>query len=283
MRRLVVLLTMLALAGCGGGKHSPRARSATTTSRAAGGTTSTTATASAAAGTTIPGATRTTAAAAGAATTSTTTGPPPTSGAPLAANAIQPPRPGTYTLDQTGTSHVRGCATVDQPAPSPVSERIDPANGNRQQTVIGGGSQGASTTTVLEYRADGVYLAYLKQDQPGLGSFEFRPDPPVLAAPAHPTVGKTWHFVLHSTDGKITADTTIAIQSVDAQTVRSHTTAHVTGQSTLGPLDIQLDTVDDTSPAFRLIVQSTTHTTGTAGLCRVDSTIQSKLRSTTPS
>ena len=205
-------------------------------------------------------------------------------------DAIPPATPGNYVYDNTGHTKITGCTLVEDNAPPPSSVRVDAPAGARQQSVRDDGQTG-TTTTVLEYRADGAYLVSLAQVTQAF-SVEFRPPEPVLAAPRSPVVGQQLHFVLVSTDGKMQADTTITTQALDeavalgdgstAAATRALTTAHVTGPSALGNVDLTVNSVGWVAAALRMSVQSVSDTAGTVGLCNIESHIESVLRSGTP-
>ena len=189
-------------------------------------------------------------------------------------------------------SHIRGCLTQDQPAPTPVTLTVDPAQGNRQRSVRDQGDQGGRSTSVLEYRADGVYLVSLSQEQPGFGTLDFEPPQPVLALPATPTDGQRWQYVLVSKDGKYKADTTNVVEASRDQVrmgngktvaaVRVRSDAHITGSSTFGPVDLTATLTSWASPELRLIPKDVTDTKGSVGACKIDGHVEAVLRSGTP-
>lgn len=226
--------------------------------------------------------------------------PLPVKGSPLAPDALRPADPGRYTFDETGIRKL-GCAPDEKPA-TPTTLDADPADTDRQQSVrdqrYPSDGHGTVSSSVLEFRKDGVYLAHLRQEQtfPLLGGpfvTEFEPSPPVLVFPADPKAGQTWSFTLKSKDGKVTVESSNTLESVSdavplgggatiaAMKVRG--TSHITGQSQLGPLDITDRTVTWISVQARLIVKTIADTSGTAGTCRFDGThIEAVVRSTTP-
>lgn len=223
--------------------------------------------------------------------------PPPQAaqGKPLQSEAVQPAAPGSYLYDESGTRSFGGCGP-DGPPPTPTSLRVDPANGDRQQSVRDRRSpegQGMVVTTVLEYRSDGTYLVYLRQEQQtpaGPSVSEFEPNPPVLALPARPTKGQSWQFSLTSKDGKIQVEASNTIEALDEEVAagggrpkatRVKRTTRATGQSILGPVDITENAVSWV--ASRLIVKEVSDSSGTVGTCRIESHIEAVIRSTSPS
>lgn len=230
---------------------------------------------------------------------------PQAKGEALAPNAVKPSDHGLYSLNPSG---VRKFGTTTNPCfPDSHPEgqwslRISAASGNRQQSD---GQQNydddskISTTTVLEFRPDGVYLIYTRQIQtipvfPEPFVTEFEPSPPVLVFPANPKLGQQWTFTLKSKDGRVTVDATNTIEAIDEpvtladgatiKAIRVKGDAHVTGTSPLGDLDIRENSTTWVSIEHRLITKSVVDSTGTVGTCRVDGThIETLLRSTNPS
>lgn len=287
--KFVVWAALLALlAGCGGPKDSkPRAQ----------------ASASSAAPDGVPGTATTVTPTVSAATgskASPTSSPsplssPPSKGAPLAASAIRPAAPGDYLFDETGSSKVRGCFVSDTPQPTPTHLRIEPADGDRQQFVrdqTDEAGRGQVTTVVLQFRSDGVYLAFLRQESKGgaVNSVEeFEPSPPVLAAPASPTVGQFWAFDLTSKDGNIQVHTENKVEGVqqevslgDGSRVKADlivSTSHATGHSTQGAADVSITSKTWFSRQLRIDVKGVTDSSGSAGLCQFESHDEALLRS----
>ena len=131
--------------------------------------------------------------------------PAPTSPPPPAPAGVKFAAPGKYTYDGAGT-------TAFGP-PGQATLTIDPPTGADQRGVLSG-NQG-STEQILRYQTDGAYLVFLKTSQP---AEEFRPNPPVLAAPQPAPVGRTWSWTITSADG----DTTV---KSDFKVVRNETVA----------------------------------------------------------
>lgn len=162
--------------------------------------------------------------------------PPP---APTAPAAAQPTRPGTYRYDVQGTVTQSGPLGGTDPLPSPAVLTVDPPDGGRQRTVLDArddDGEGSVTTTVLQYRDDGVYLESLKLQTRVSGvtiTYEFRPEPPPLVAPTGAGVGFHTQFTLTSTNGGLRTTTTLDVvdremvtiggASIDTFKVRTHT------------------------------------------------------------
>ena len=215
---------------------------------------------------------------------------PPVEPVPAEPDAIQPPAAGTYTYANAGETRVTGCTVLKEPAPPTSTVVYEAPAGSRQRSVSDQG-QGGRNTTVLEYRADGVYLVQLKQETQAFTA-DFQPADPVLVAPRAATVGQVIHFVLTSTDGQLTADTTITVQAVGeaaslgdgtgVPVTRMLRAAHLTGHVALGNVDIQTDVVDSIAMDLRLSAHSVSDTNGTIGLCKIASHVESTLQSGTP-
>ena len=283
--RLVGLVACVALiAACGGGGGTD---AASTTVAGAGVTSSTLPS------TTAPPVSDTTPASLDPATTSTLPPADETPVEPVAPepDAIQPPPAGTYTYANAGETRVTGCTVLREPAPPTSTVTYEEPAGSRQRNVSDQGGAGGRNMIVLEYRADGVYLVQLKQETQAFTA-DFQPAEPVLVAPRTPSVGQVIQFVLTSTDGSLTADTTITVQSVgDAATLGDGTpvtvsrmlrAAHITGRVPLGNVDIQADVLDSISQELRMSAHSVSDTNGSIGLCNVSSHVESTLQSGTP-
>ena len=220
-------------------------------------------------------------------------------GAPLQSGSLQPTAPGNYSYNESGQATLNCGTPQTQPAPSPTSLRIDPANGNRQRSVRDRrrpNGQGIVITQDFEFRPDGFYLAYLHQQQStpiGSDTSEFEPNPPVLAMPRSPKQGQSWNFSLTSKDGRIKVDISNTVEAVEeGVTLANGTTApasrvksnrHATGQSNLGGIDITENTTLWVSLRDRLIVKQISDTNGTVGVCTTTSHIEELISSTTPS
>ena len=171
-------------------------------------------------------------------------------GTPAAASAPAPAKAGTYRYDTDGSTTTSGAVNQTRELPSVTTLKIEAADGTRQRSVRDmrdDEGDGTVTTTVLQYRADGVYLESLKIQATTAGftvTYDFRPSPAKLVAPAGTEVGDHLEFSMESTDGSIQADVavdvqaretlTIGGQSVDTFKVRTHTTfeGDVEGEST---------------------------------------------------
>lgn len=186
----------------------------------------------------------------------------------------------------------------DRAVPSPTSLVVEPPDGNRQRSVRdrrGSDGQGSVSTVVLEYRADGVYLASLQQSQTTvLGSFEvaFEPSPPVLAIPARPVAGQTWSYTVTSTDGEVTVQADNAVETLDevvtlgdgtpARALRLLATTHTTGVTPQGSLELTDTSRVWVSIEHRMILEEVSDSKGRAGLCQLESHVETLLQSTTP-
>jgi len=226
------------------------------------------------------------------ATATATLKPLPTQGGTLSRGAVQPAEAGERLYDQTGVTKIRGCFTSDKPPNTPLKLSIEKPSGSRQHLVRDqrdAEGRGEVTTVVVEYREDGTYLAFLRQQTqfPVESTVEFQPDPPVLLMPAAPKDGFAWTFKLVSTDGAIAvvsdskierAEEQVRIGASDISTTRASSISRVTGKSSTGTLDLTITATSWYSAARRLDVKSQTFTKGTAGLCEVDSQVDSVMR-----
>lgn len=215
-------------------------------------------------------------------------------GDPLEPEAMKPTESGTYLYDETGTRKLGGCG-ADGPPPSPTSLTVDPPNGNRQRSVRDRrfpNGQGEVTTSIFEFRRDGIYLAYLLQEQYsplGKNTTEFSPSEPILVFPEGGGA-QSWSFSMTSTDGKARFDAQNTIESRDeavttgdgetVSTVRVKRTARITGQSIAGEVNLTEDSVSWISTSHRLILKQVTDTRGTIGTCQVETHVEALIRST---
>jgi hypothetical protein len=285
--RLTLAIAIVALlAGCGGGSKSGADASATVAP---------TTVSTAAPVATAPASSDTTLAGAPAPSDTAPATAPPTAAAPVAPAPVEPgaiptARPGTYTFADTGSTKAPPCAG-EQPAPPTSTVTVEAPAGSRQRVTHSDSGGAGSSALVLEFRADGVYLVSLSQTTPAF-SADFEPASPVLAQPRSPSVGQMLHFVLTSTDGKLTADTTITFEALADQVtlgdgttlsaIRAKTAAHVTGTSSLGPVNIDSDSEGWTAPAASMAVKAVDDVTGKIGVCNVQSHVESTLQSLTP-
>lgn len=228
--------------------------------------------------------------------------PAPTQGAPLQANDIRPADPGRYLYNESGNQEINCPPTPPQsgPPPSPTTLTVDPANGNRQQAVRdrrGPNGQGLRITTVFEFRSDGYYLAFLRQEQftpIGSDTWEFEPNPPVLALPRSPKAGQSWQFSLTSKDGRLKVDVNNTIEAPEenvqlgdgsaSPATRIKSTRHATGQSNLGTIDVTENNTTWGSIRDRMIVKEVSDSNGRIGVsCTTTSHVEAVLQSTRPS
>jgi hypothetical protein len=220
-------------------------------------------------------------------------------GGALAAGAIKPTAPGGYSFNESGQATLNCGTPQSQPAPSPTSLKVEGANGNRQRSVRdrrGSNGQGVVITQDYEFRTDGIYLAYLHQQQTtpiGQDSSEFEPNPQPLVLPKSPQGGQNWTFTLTSKDGRIKVDINNTIEAPEetvtvgnggtSPAVRIRSVRHATGTSNLGNIDITETTTLWASLRDRLVVKQISDTNGTVGVCTTTSHIEELINSTTPS
>lgn len=222
MRRLsLAVVTALVLTACGGGGDGPddaATRGSTTT------TTSTATTPTSGTGAPDPDAGAASGDGGGggqaAATPTTLVEAPP---APKAAGAARPAAPGTYEYDTDGRTTRTGAVGGTEELPSRTTLKVDPADGGRQRSardMRDAEGNGNVTTTVLQYRDDGVFLESLTTQTTVSGAtftYDFRPDPAPLVAPTGVGVGYHTEFTVTSTNGGLQA--TVAIDVLDEETV----------------------------------------------------------------
>lgn len=206
-----------------------------------------------------------------------------TKGAPLEPRALSPARSGDYLYDESGIQRIRGCLTSDRPPPTPTKMKVSSPDGSRQQIERDrrdSQGRGAIVTAILEYRADGVYLVFLRQIQSGLLSSvtEFEPVPPVLFVPNEPKTGQAWTFTLTSKDGQVKVETSNVVKEAGDKTVGIATTSSVTGESDEGSIDLKITSTSNYSRELRLATNEVTETRGRVGLCEVDSQEKAILR-----
>jgi len=227
-------------------------------------------------------------------------GPPKSNPAPPvaagAATALAPAKAGAYLFTETGNTRIQGCLALSQAIPNPTKLRVDSPNGALQhferdeRDALG---MGALTGADFEYRPDGIYLRHLRQTQTlALSSapVEFEASPPVLATSGRPFVGQSWAFTLVSQDSQVRVETRNAIQAVDeavslagGQSVRADkvlSSAHITGQSSQGSLDLVRTSTVWFARELSLDVKEVIDTKGRVGLCSVDAQTEATLRST---
>lgn len=225
--------------------------------------------------------------------------PAPAPGGALAAGAIQPTAPGSYSYNESGQSSLSCPAPQSQAAPSPTGLKVDAANGNRQRSVRdrrGPNAQGVVITQDYEFRADGIYLVYLRQEQStpiGTDTSEFEPNPPALVLPKSPKSGQSWAFSMTSKDGRIKVDISNTIEAPEetvtvanggtTPAVRLRSTRHATGQSNLGQIDITETATIWASLRDRLIAKQISDVNGTVGTCTTTGHVEQLINSTTPS
>ena len=132
-----------------------------------------------------------------------------------AASPAQPSAAGTYEYATEGTVTSSGAMGGTRAFPTTTKLTVEPPQDVRQRTVRDmrdSSGDGEITTTILQYRADGVYLESLKLQTRVGGitvTYEFRPDPAQLLAPTGTAVGYHTEFAMTSTDGGLKTTTTV--------------------------------------------------------------------------
>jgi hypothetical protein len=289
MRRVVsgVVLVSLLLAGCGSGKKDtagPGNDKSTTT-------TSTTAAPSTTAPTTPPSNTPNATGSGKGATAPTTAKPAAGSGAGSAGaassapssdpGAPKPAAPGTYVYNRTGKANTS--AFGDQTLDGQVSLKVDAPNGSDQhstQTAAEGGRE-----QVLRFLGEGAYFVDIKQSQQGFTK-EFQPNPPVLAMPSTPTIGRTWSWTVTSTDDATTLNASFKIERNETLAIGGEQVPTVVVSAVLklsGDITATSNTTNWVSTAKALIVRADENTNGNVGTVTFTSQSSSVLQSTKPS
>ncbi|HEX2178882.1 MAG TPA: hypothetical protein VHL54_05075, partial [Actinomycetota bacterium] len=120
-------------------------------------------------------------------------------------------------------------------------------------------------------------------------SFDFQSNPPQRLIPAFPRVGEVGGFAMTSTNGQVKVNAVSTVEALDEpvtlgqgavlRTVRIKTTSTITGVSPQGSLNLSVNRTTWYSPDKHLEVKDVTDTTGTVGLCRVNSHVESVARS----
>lgn len=297
MKRIVVVMAIGVLfagaSGCGGKSKSNNAsKSSTTASTLATDTTGGSgSTAAGSSPTTVKGGTP------GGAVTTTTDHLRTQTGATVAASStVKPPAAGVYTYDNSGSSNVGSI-------PPTAKLTVSAAQGARQKSVReekDSQGNGTTTTQVIEYRTDGLYLVSLHVENKTQGptlTFDFSPATPVLFAPLPAAKGKSWSIDIDSSDGcyHVHVDANIAATGVVITAGGGQQTtdqvASVQKITTLKPSCTQITLTSNQtlwfSEKYRLSVKEQTHTEGTVTFgafpVNIKSDETSTLRSTTPS
>lgn len=131
--------------------------------------------------------------------------------------AAQPARPGVYEYDTRGESKTSGAVNRTRELPKVTTLRVDAADAGRQMSVRDlrdRDGDGTVTTTVLEYRHDGVYLEELTVEATAMGlmlTYEFAPTPPQLVFPTDAGVGYETSFSLTSKDDRVVVEVDIEV------------------------------------------------------------------------
>lgn len=148
--------------------------------------------------------------------------PPP---GPGSAEPARPRAPGVYVYDAEGTMSQSGPLGGTSPVPTPQELTVDASDGARQRSTLDGRDSegdGSITTTVLQYRNDGVYLESLKlQTRVGTMTitYEFVPSSPQLIAPTGVGPGYHTEFSMTSTNGGLKTTTTIDVLNEESVTI----------------------------------------------------------------
>lgn len=205
---------------------------------------------------------------------STATTTPTKGGSAVAAKSA---KPGGYTYNRTGNRTVTGLG--DQSLNGQGTLTVDPPGGSDQRTLLSFNPYD-SAEQVLRYRAGGIDLVMLKLETQ-LGTFEFRPDPPVFFAPDPLAVGATWAWKMTSTDGRLTLDSSFKIVRTETQTIGNEAVATFVVEGTTNASGVVTGTTRQTlwaSDRHRLVVR----VDETSDFGNVKSQSSSVLASTTP-
>ena len=284
-RAAAVLATAcLTLAACGGGGDEVRRLQPAPTTATAAPEGSTTTVAPAAAGE----ATTTTPRRAAAAPTTTPAARPPAAAAATPGAATGPPPAGTYRYDTSGSSTF-GLGPI--PYPAVTTLMVDSATGTRQRSVRDlrdPSGTGALSETVLDYRADGVYLISLRLTTRVAGTTdvrELRPGAPVLFLPTTARPGSHAEFDIAANGGApahvvvdVLREETVTVggQAVAALVIRAATTLPP------GPVSGSQELTVSFDRGSRLIVKERQVTDAVAGLLSLHSEYDATLQRLTP-
>lgn len=135
-------------------------------------------------------------------------------GGSASSDAARPATPGTYTYNRTGKASATGFG--EQSLDGPVSLKIDPV-ANGEQRSLESSSEG-EVEQVLRLLPEGAYFTLIRQSTTGFNK-EFRPNPPVLAVPTAPAVGRTWSWTVTSTDGKTTINASFKVDRKETMAI----------------------------------------------------------------
>lgn len=202
---------------------------------------------------------------------------------PAAAAAYPHVPPGDYTYDQTG--EIRAGPTTQPADPVAVDRYFPPEGADQRNTSVEDGEEMGET--VYRHLPEGVFLVRTVRKTPDGRTIEFRPDPPVVVAPAGLAPGDSWSWTMTSTDGSFTLEQTTTVlrtETVDVggtgvQTVVLDTDVTLTSDE----LTMRADTTQWVSPAHSLEVRSESHVEGTFGAIPFTGDVTRTLRSLQPS
>ena len=258
----LVVLSVLALSGCGAGRSASAPGAAAPSVTTPGGSVPATG------ATGNSGAPRTTASRAGTGPTrppastrtpvpgSRASGPGPTA-APVSAASPSPVPAGLYRYDTTGSSTVSGGVSSTSPEPPVTTIRYDRPDATSQhsfQDMRDAHGNGSTTDTILDYRPDGIHLLYVKVTATYSGitqSYAFTPSPAPLVGPTGAPVG--YHVSFTMSDGTTTAQVILDVlahqaMSVGGSTVSTaevRTVTHLSGQVNGQSTSLSWNTLDD--------------------------------------
>jgi hypothetical protein len=288
MRRVLGGLLVVSLLGAGCGSSKPKSAAKTTTTSSPTSTTASTVADGSGTSTTVKGGPNATGtgkgavAPAGAAAVGGTGGSGGKAGSSgsSAKGGVQAAAPGTYTYNRTGKAHTS--AFGDQSQDGPVTLKVDPVAGGDQHTVQSA-QEGDSEQTV-RLLAEGAYFTQLKQSTSGFVK-EFRPDPPVLAVPSDPAVGREWSWTVTSTDGRTTLNAAFKVLRKETLAVGAEQVPTVVLSVVLkgsGDITFTTDSTNWVSLAKGLIVRTDQKTDGNIGSVTFTSQSSQILQGTKP-
>lgn len=209
------------------------------------------------------------------------TSPSPVSSAPAGPQARRlSATPGDYTLDIKGSSR---SSLGEAPIDGEATLTVDPANGEDQHSSLQAGQNGSVEQTV-RFTTSAIQLVQLKISSPGFTK-EFRPVKPVLLLPQPPTIGRTWSWVIVSTDGATTASLEAKVARTEVVVIGGEKVATTVVHSTLRLTgDITATSVMDTwySERYHLSVKEHAVTDGKVQEFTFHSDTTTTLRSTKP-
>ena len=187
--------------------------------------------------------------------------------------------PGRYTYLTTGTVTT---LLGQQPRDGETILTVNPPVGSDQRTL----RQGPDLVVeqVLRLAADGAYLVHLDQATLGIRK-AFRPQPPVLAVPLPPAVGRTWAWHMRSTDGTTTVDAELRVARTETLDVGGERVPVAVVEAIVTTGGEVVSTTRRTlwvSDRYRLVVQQHDVSDGHFGAVTFHSESMEKLRSTRP-